>query len=105
MLASFDDGGAVPQPTVKHQVSLRDYTGRQTILARWNIADTVHAFYVCVDLYISPTPRRRPSLAQLPRNDWNTPCESRLGLNGTANTDPNINVKIELRNGFVTRKG
>ncbi|KAJ7911307.1 putative secreted chitin-binding protein [Mycena leptocephala] len=40
-LASFDDGGARPPHfTVVHQVPLHGYTGRQTILARWNIADT-----------------------------------------------------------------
>jgi len=28
------------------------FTGRQTILARWNIADTANAFYSCVDVNI-----------------------------------------------------
>ncbi|KAJ6598714.1 hypothetical protein B0H10DRAFT_1959255 [Mycena sp. CBHHK59/15] len=54
-LASFDDGGAVPPRTVVHQVPLHGYTGRQTILARWNIADTPATFYACVDLNINPT--------------------------------------------------
>ncbi|KAJ6579281.1 immunoglobulin E-set [Mycena sp. CBHHK59/15] len=54
-LALFDDGGAVPPRTVVHQVPLHGYTGRQTILSRWNIADTPTAFYACVDLNINPT--------------------------------------------------
>ncbi|KAJ6565063.1 hypothetical protein B0H10DRAFT_2200532 [Mycena sp. CBHHK59/15] len=54
-LASFDDGGAVPPRTVVHQVPLHGYTGRQTILARWNITDTPATFYPCVDLNINPT--------------------------------------------------
>lgn len=54
-LASFDDGGAIPGNTVVHQVPLNGYTGRQMILARWNIADTAAAFYACVDLNINPT--------------------------------------------------
>ena len=28
------------------------FSGRQTLLARWNIADTAMAFYSCVDLQI-----------------------------------------------------
>ncbi|KAJ6556405.1 immunoglobulin E-set [Mycena capillaripes] len=54
-LASFDDHGDVPHPAVMHQVPLHGFTGRQTILARWNIYDTPHAFYACVDLDINPT--------------------------------------------------
>jgi chitin-binding protein len=53
-LASFDDGGAMPPNMVVHLVPLHGYTGRQTILARWNIANTPAAFYACVDLNINP---------------------------------------------------
>src|ERR1700754_3506095 len=52
LLASFNDGGAQPGATKQHTVSMRGFTGRQTVLARWNIADTVNAFYSCVDLNI-----------------------------------------------------
>ncbi|KAJ7132428.1 chitin binding protein [Mycena epipterygia] len=52
-LASFDYHGAKPPHTVIHHVPLHGYTGRQTILARWNIADTAAAFYACVDLDIA----------------------------------------------------
>ncbi|KAF7336454.1 Lytic polysaccharide monooxygenase [Mycena sanguinolenta] len=51
-ITEFDDHGAIPPTTVTHPVDLRGYSGRQTILARWNIADTINAFYACVDLDI-----------------------------------------------------
>jgi predicted carbohydrate-binding protein with CBM5 and CBM33 domain len=52
LLASFNDGGAQPGATKSHTVSMGGFRGRQTLLARWNIADTVNAFYSCVDLNI-----------------------------------------------------
>src|SRR5919107_1524083 len=52
LLASFNDGGAQPGATKTHTVSMGGFTGRQTLLARWNIADTAMAFYACVDLQI-----------------------------------------------------
>ncbi|MFI7603052.1 lytic polysaccharide monooxygenase [Actinoplanes sp. NPDC049681] len=51
-LAVFNDGGAQPGATKSHTVSMGGFTGRQTLLARWNIADTANAFYSCVDLNI-----------------------------------------------------
>ncbi|HWS37775.1 MAG TPA: lytic polysaccharide monooxygenase [Actinoplanes sp.] len=60
-VASFNDGGAQPGATKSHTVSLAGFSGRQTVLARWNIADTINAFYSCVDVNIgggpaNPTP-------------------------------------------------
>jgi chitin-binding protein len=52
LLASFNDGGAQPGATKQHTVSMGSFRGRQTLLARWNIADTANAFYSCVDLNI-----------------------------------------------------
>ncbi|GGJ78660.1 hypothetical protein GCM10010123_05750 [Pilimelia anulata] len=52
-IAVFDDKGKPAQATMTHHVSLAGYTGRQKVLARWNIADTVNAFYNCVDLDVS----------------------------------------------------
>ncbi|GIE36652.1 hypothetical protein Ait01nite_096970 [Actinoplanes italicus] len=52
LLASFDDGGAQPGATVSHTVDLGSFTGPQTVLARWNVADTAMAFYSCVDVTI-----------------------------------------------------
>ncbi|GLY33226.1 lytic polysaccharide monooxygenase [Kineosporia sp. NBRC 101731] len=51
-VASFDDQGAKPNATVSHDVDLSDYSGEHTVLAVWNIADTVNAFYNCVDVNI-----------------------------------------------------
>jgi chitin-binding protein len=36
---------------VTHTVDLQA-SGRQTVLAVWNIADTPNAFYACIDLNI-----------------------------------------------------
>lgn len=47
-VAEFDDGGVMPPTTVNHTVNLP--SGRQTVLAIWNIADTPNAFYACIDL-------------------------------------------------------
>jgi chitin-binding protein len=52
LLASFNDGGAQPGATKSHTVSMGGFSGRQTVLARWNIADTANAFYACVDVNI-----------------------------------------------------
>jgi predicted carbohydrate-binding protein with CBM5 and CBM33 domain len=65
LLASFNDNGARPGATKQHTVSMKGFTGRQTVLARWNIADTANAFYSCVDLNIggssSPPPTTTPT--------------------------------------------
>jgi predicted carbohydrate-binding protein with CBM5 and CBM33 domain len=62
LVASFNDNGAQPGATKSHTVDFAGYTGRQTVLARWNVANTINAFYSCVDLNFggtgtpSPTP-------------------------------------------------
>ena len=53
LLASFDDGGAQPGATKQHTVNMGGLTGQQTVLARWNVADTAMAFYACVDVNIA----------------------------------------------------
>jgi len=84
LLASFNDGGAQPGATKQHTVSMGSFTGRQTLLARWNIADTVNAFYSCVDLNIgggggTPTtppttpPTTRPTTAPTTAPPTNNP--------------------------------
>jgi predicted carbohydrate-binding protein with CBM5 and CBM33 domain len=84
LLASFNDNGAQPGATKQHTVSMKGFTGRQTVLARWNIADTVNAFYSCVDVNIgggggtttppttSPTtpPTTRPTTAPPASGTW-----------------------------------
>ncbi|MER5768631.1 lytic polysaccharide monooxygenase auxiliary activity family 9 protein [Streptomyces sp. NPDC001985] len=51
-VAEFNDGGAQPGSTVSHQVNLGSASGKQKVLAVWNIADTANAFYACVDVNI-----------------------------------------------------
>ncbi|MEW2506757.1 lytic polysaccharide monooxygenase auxiliary activity family 9 protein [Amycolatopsis sp. NPDC047767] len=51
-VASFDGHNQQPPETVTHQVDLSGHTGRQTVLAVWNIADTANAFYSCIDLQV-----------------------------------------------------
>ncbi|KAJ6614082.1 hypothetical protein B0H10DRAFT_2221690 [Mycena sp. CBHHK59/15] len=77
-LASFDDSGAVPPRTVAHQVPLHGYTGRQTILARWNIADTLATFYACVDLNINSTNTAMAVAGAAA--EWHTPRGAGAGL-------------------------
>lgn len=52
-IAEFNDGGAQPGATVTHQVSFGSLSGKQKVLAVWNIADTANAFYACVDVNVS----------------------------------------------------
>lgn len=52
LLVSYNYGNATIPTTVQHVVPLNGLSGRQTILGRWNIGDTVNAFYSCVDLDI-----------------------------------------------------
>ncbi|WP_033289584.1 lytic polysaccharide monooxygenase auxiliary activity family 9 protein [Amycolatopsis jejuensis] len=51
-IATVDGGGQQPPPTITHQVDLSGHTGRQTVLAVWNVADTANAFYSCIDLQV-----------------------------------------------------
>ncbi|WP_049577873.1 lytic polysaccharide monooxygenase auxiliary activity family 9 protein, partial [Nonomuraea sp. SBT364] len=61
-VAVFNDGGRRPPASVSHTVNLGGFSGRQKVLAIWNIADTAMAFYACIDLQIggggpgTPTP-------------------------------------------------
>jgi predicted carbohydrate-binding protein with CBM5 and CBM33 domain len=71
LLASFNDGGAQPGATKSHTVGMKGFTGRQTVLARWNIADTINAFYSCVDVNIGgggsqPPPTTTPPTTRPP---------------------------------------
>jgi predicted carbohydrate-binding protein with CBM5 and CBM33 domain len=52
-IASFSGNNQQPPATVSHSVNLGNHTGRQTVLAVWNIADTTNAFYSCIDLQVS----------------------------------------------------
>ncbi|MFB9689232.1 lytic polysaccharide monooxygenase auxiliary activity family 9 protein [Amycolatopsis plumensis] len=52
-IAEVSGNNQQPPSTVAHQVNLGSHTGRQTVLAVWNIADTANAFYACIDLQVS----------------------------------------------------
>jgi predicted carbohydrate-binding protein with CBM5 and CBM33 domain len=52
----FENGNnAAPVDPVRHTINLSGFSGRQKLRAVWNIADTVKAFYSCVDLNIGGT--------------------------------------------------
>jgi predicted carbohydrate-binding protein with CBM5 and CBM33 domain len=78
-VALFNDGGRQPGATVSHQVNLSGFSGRQKLLAIWNIADTANAFYSCVDLQIggggtpNPTPTPTPTPTPSPTANPTTP--------------------------------
>ncbi|MEV0617086.1 lytic polysaccharide monooxygenase [Nonomuraea sp. NPDC050404] len=65
-VATFDGRNQQPPPTVSHPVSLSGFSGRQKVLAVWNIGDTSNAFYSCIDLNVgggggNPTPTITPT--------------------------------------------
>ncbi|WP_084964296.1 lytic polysaccharide monooxygenase [Thermoactinospora rubra] len=75
----FSGGGAQPPPTVSHTLNLSGFSGRQKILAIWNIADTAMAFYSCVDVNVggggstpspSPSPSPTPTQTTPPGGTW-----------------------------------
>ncbi|RPK79864.1 GlcNAc-binding protein A precursor [Streptomyces sp. ADI98-10] len=65
-IAGLDDGGAQPGATVTHRVDFGNKTGRQKVLAVWNIADTTNAFCACIDVNVSQQPRRSGSTTLRP---------------------------------------
>ena len=69
LLASFPGNGHPLPATLSHTVSLGRFTGRQKLLAIWNIADTANAFYSCIDLRIGGggNPRPNPTPTQTAR--------------------------------------
>lgn len=73
LFKTFNDNGAKPGATVSHALSGLP-SGNHKILARWNIADTVNAFYSCVDVTVgsggtvtpTPTPTPTPTATSTP---------------------------------------
>lgn len=51
-VAVFDQGGQQPPSQLSHTVDLGGVSGKQKVLAVWNVADTANAFYACVDLNV-----------------------------------------------------
>jgi predicted carbohydrate-binding protein with CBM5 and CBM33 domain len=52
LVKTVDDGGARPGATVEHTLTGLP-AGDHTVLARWNVADTVNTFYQCVDITVT----------------------------------------------------
>ncbi|MFI0794411.1 lytic polysaccharide monooxygenase [Micromonospora rubida] len=86
-------GGQQPGATVSHTVNLGGFSGRQKLLAIWNISDTANAFYSCVDLQIgggggnptpTPTPSTTPSPTRTPTPAPTTPAPSGTWTAGQA---------------------
>ncbi|WP_163568481.1 lytic polysaccharide monooxygenase auxiliary activity family 9 protein [Fodinicola feengrottensis] len=48
-----DGNNSVPPTAFSHTINLGNVSGRQKVLAIWNIADTANAFYSCIDLQVS----------------------------------------------------
>ncbi|GAB3489411.1 lytic polysaccharide monooxygenase auxiliary activity family 9 protein [Amycolatopsis cihanbeyliensis] len=51
-IAEVDGHNQQPPPSVSHTVDLGGVSGRQKVLAVWNIGDTANAFYACIDLQV-----------------------------------------------------
>lgn len=52
LIAQWDDKGARPNEVVTHSLTNLP-SGKHTILARWNVADTINAFYSCIDIEVT----------------------------------------------------
>lgn len=70
-VAVFNGNGQQPPATLSHTVNFSGYSGRQKVLAIWNISDTTNAFYSCIDLNIgggggNPTPTPTPTVTPTP---------------------------------------
>ncbi|MCC2316050.1 lytic polysaccharide monooxygenase [Cellulomonas xiejunii] len=50
---TINDNGAMPPKRFTHTINNLP-EGNHKIFVRWNIADTVNAFYQCIDAYITP---------------------------------------------------
>ncbi|MFC0508731.1 lytic polysaccharide monooxygenase [Micromonospora costi] len=79
-VAVFNGNGQQPGATVTHTVNFGGYSGRQKVLAIWNISDTANAFYSCIDLQIggggpgpTPTPTTSPTPRPTPTTSPTTP--------------------------------
>ncbi|GIE96634.1 lytic polysaccharide monooxygenase [Paractinoplanes rishiriensis] len=62
-VARFDGGNAQPDAVVTHTVDMSKFPGRRTVLAVWNIGDTINAFYSCVDLNVGGGAGAAPTAA------------------------------------------
>ncbi|MFC8191009.1 lytic polysaccharide monooxygenase [Cellulomonas sp. NPDC057328] len=72
---TINDNGALPPKRFTHQINNLP-EGNHKIFVRWNIADTVNAFYQCIDAYITPggNPAPQPTTTPTPQPTSTTPA-------------------------------
>jgi len=72
---TINDNGAMPPKRFTHQINNLP-EGNHKIFVRWNIADTVNAFYQCIDAYITPggNPAPQPTATPTPGPTATTPA-------------------------------
>ncbi|MFI6293043.1 lytic polysaccharide monooxygenase [Nonomuraea sp. NPDC050790] len=73
--------GQQPGATVTHNVNLSGFSGRQKVLAIWNIADTAMAFYACVDVNIGGGGPGQPTPTPTPTTPTPTPTPTPTATN------------------------
>ncbi len=85
--ATFNQNGGQPSSSISHSLTNLP-SGRHTILARWNIYDTVNAFYSCMDVNVSggsnptATPVRTATATPI-RTATPTPARTATPASGT----------------------
>ena len=66
LIQTVESNGAKPEALVTHRLTNLP-EGEHTILARWNVADTINAFYNCLDVNVTKTgtvePTTEPTVA------------------------------------------
>lgn len=62
LVQTINANGAKPEAHESHRLSNLP-EGAHTILARWNVADTINAFYSCLDVNVSKTGSVEPTVA------------------------------------------
>ncbi|MFI6263968.1 lytic polysaccharide monooxygenase [Micromonospora sp. NPDC051006] len=97
-VAVVNGGGQQPGATVSHTVNLGGFSGRQKVLAIWNIADTANAFYSCIDLQIggggsTPPPTTPPPPPPTP-TPTPTPTNPPAGGTWTAGRAYQVNDQV-----------
>lgn len=94
-VAEFSGNNQQPPPTLSHTVNLGGASGKQKLLAVWNIADTPNAFYSCVDLQVgggspsnppaeNPPPAEQPPASGTWANGTYYATGAQVTYNGTA---------------------
>jgi chitin-binding protein len=100
---TFNQNGSQPSSSISHTLTGLP-SGRHTILARWNIYDTVNAFYSCIDVNVgggtlptaTPTPVRTPTPTPV-RTATPTPVRTPTPVTSTPSSTtwaPNVSYAV-----------